>query len=63
MHEIILGLALIIVGLPVTGAALAFATAVWAGHLTGSNLLDFRVSLFIAGTAAAVAITGLVVAL
>lgn len=61
MHEIILGLALIIVGLPVTGAALAFATAVWAGHLTGSNLADFRAALFIAGVASLVAITGLIV--
>ncbi len=63
MHEIILGLALIIVGLPVTGAALAFATAVWAGHLTGSNLTDFRAALFIAGLGAFGAALGAFIAI
>lgn len=63
MHDIILGLALITVGATIAAASVAYATAVWAGHLMGSNLTDFRVSLFIAGLGALVAATGLVIAI
>ncbi len=63
MSDIILGLALVLVGATIAAASLTFATAVWAGHLTGSNLRDFRASLFIAGLGALVAVTGLVIAI
>lgn len=63
MQETILGLALITVGATIAAASVAYATAVWAGHLTGSNLTDFRASLFIAGVAAIVAATGLIIAI